>query len=198
MKRNFLYAVVLCLCLAGCSGASYPQTAADGAEWNPDWLTHGNLLGVEAPEGVSLVENYAILTMNGLTTSVWGVGTPETVADEDGKEADYYQAQIYVLAKECADEDEAAENLADWAARLAETWSVTGTRDAEYNGQVYAVLDCASVAEDSPYSRELAALGRYGVWAVCVELDCRETFSGDADAVLSEFLSGCHYNAALR
>ena len=198
MKRIFLYAFILCLCLAGCSGVSYPERAADGAEWNPDWLMHGNLLGIEPPEGVSLMENYAILTMNGLTTSVWGVGTPETIADEDGKETESYQAQIYVLAKECADGDEAAESLSDWAARLAETWNVTDTRDAEYNGQLYAVIDCASVAEDSPYSRELAALGRCGSWAVCVELDCRETFSGDADAVLSEFLRGCHYNAALR
>ena len=193
MKRKLLVLLLLCLCLSGCAGVTYPEKAADGAEWNTEWFMHGNLLGIEPPEGVALEENYAVLTMQGLTTSVWGVGEPE---GEEG--AEYYPAQIYVLAKECAATEEAQESLAEWAARLEETWDVSDTWEAERNGQRYFVMDCASVSEELPYKRELAAMNDYGAWAVCVELDCRDTFSGDAESVLYAFLDGCHYNAALQ
>ena len=206
MKLFYLLAVCVilsgCLVLSGCAGVGepiYPEKAADGADWDENWLMHGSVLGIEDTEGFSLLENYAVLTMSGITSSVWGVGAPETFLNANGEEEEnWYQAQIYVLVKECANEEDAQNALEDWTARLAENWSVTSTWEEEHSGQAYTVRDCESTSTGGQYSRELAAFACYGAAAICVELDCRETFSGDAGALLSEFLDGCHYNAALR
>ena len=202
-RRVILAACVLALVfVSGCSALPgkivYPESAADGAEWDQTWLMHGNVLGIAGGEDFTLLENYAVLTMNGISTSVWGVGTPDSFFNEQGEEEEnWYHAQIYVLAKECADGEDAQENTDEWAARLEQTWSVTNTGETEHNGHTYTVRTCESVSENQTYSRELAAFTCRGPWAVSVELDCRDSFSGDADAVLSAFLDGCHYNAAL-
>ena len=191
-----------CVILSGCAGVGepiYPEKAADGADWNENWLMHGSVLGIEDTDGFTLLENYAVLTMSGITTSVWGVGAPETFINENGEEEEnWYQAQIYVLVKECANEEDARNAIEEWTARLEESWSVTDAWEAEQNGQTYALRDCTSKSAGGQYSRELAAFAAYGAAAVCVELDCRETFDGDANAILSAFLDGCHYNAALQ
>lgn len=180
------------LILSGC--VRYPERTADGTAWDESWLMHGSVLGVEAPEGVVLVEDWSVLTMEGISASVWGVGTPDPPAD-DGDEEGRYPALVYVLLRECADEDEARQTVEGWRTRLGEIWSVTDERTETHLGQTYAVLSCESSSADGPYVRETAASACRGASAVSVEVDCRASFSGDPDAVLSGFLDGCHYAA---
>jgi len=65
------------------------------------------------------------------------------------------------------------------------------------NGQEYTVLayDCGS--ETNPYERGVSAFGVYRSFVVVAELTCTEDYTGDEQALLAEFLNGCHYSAEL-
>lgn len=196
--RAALAALCLAAVLSGCAGvqqsAPPPESAADGSPWDASWYLHGRSLGVGVGVGDDFTpfKSDGILSTDGLWTSIWGVGEP--MEDDDSGEAQF-PAQVYVLVKECADADEARAAVDEWGARLEETWRVTDTREESHNGQTYIVRLCEALSAEKPYARELAALTWYGADAVCVELDCRTAFNGDADAVLSAFLDGCHYAA---
>lgn len=58
MKKRFWIPLCLLgvLSLTGC-GAPPPDTAADGSAWGEGWVTIGNVIGVETPEGMTFREN---------------------------------------------------------------------------------------------------------------------------------------------
>ncbi len=62
MKRSLcLFLALWLLILSGCTG--YPDRAADGAKWDPDWVTLGTALGVETPgDELALLDNNSVLT----------------------------------------------------------------------------------------------------------------------------------------
>lgn len=67
MKKKVcgLMAGVFCLLsLFGCA-ASLPERAADGGAWSADWITVGNVLGVESPGNeLALLDNNDALAPN--------------------------------------------------------------------------------------------------------------------------------------
>lgn len=53
MKKSIIIWIsIFCLLLSGC-GAALPEKAADDTAWSEDWITLGNIMGVEnaEPEG---------------------------------------------------------------------------------------------------------------------------------------------------
>jgi len=64
MKRH-VFALLLagCICLAGCA-QPVPRQAADGLAWSGEWVTVGNVIGVETPGGLEPLENNDALSAN--------------------------------------------------------------------------------------------------------------------------------------
>lgn len=196
--KGWKYGVVLLLMggLLGLSGCSqYPKQAADGTPWDPNWTMLGSVLGVEEPgNGFSLLNNYSVLTGEDIYYAAWIAGSPEDYTNEDGEDVEVYDAQLYLLAVGCADSTYAQQNQEEWIARQQETYTVTETWNETHNGQEYTLLAYTCGSETNPYSRGVSAFTVYGSYAVSVELDCQETFTGQEREILRQFLDGCHYS----
>ncbi|OUQ23724.1 hypothetical protein B5E80_09370 [Flavonifractor sp. An135] len=179
--------------LSGCS--SYPEQAADGTPWDPDWTMLGSVLGAEEPgNGFSLQENYSVLTGEDIYYATWVAGEPSAYTNEDGEDVDVYDAQLYLLAVGCADESYALQNQEDWIARQQETYTVTETWSETRNGQEYTLLAYECGSETNPYQRGVSAFTVYGNYAISAELACRAEFTGQEREILLQFLDGCHYS----
>lgn len=172
----------------------YPDAADDGTKWDRGWEMLGTVLGVEAPgHDFRLLNNDTALAGDDTFYASWVTGEAADYTNADGKAVDLYPAQIYLLLYGCADEANAEEALAEWMAREEDTYAVRERRDAAHNGHDYRLLlyDCGS--DTNPYSRGASAFGQYGKYVVIAELTCTEAFEGDEEAILSDFLDGCHY-----
>ena len=187
MKRWILMLAALCLCLTGC-GQPLPERAADGSPWSEDWVSVGGVLGVDTPEELTLRENNDALAVKGMYYAAWSMGKAQPYTNEDGDEAELYDARVDLLLAEKA-EDAAGE----WLAMAEEKYRVEETEEAAYNGQTFTVVTYAFPSETAPYAYGVSAFGVYRNYAVSVELSCRESFAGDAEAVLADFLARCHY-----
>ena len=196
MKRQWRAALCLLglLCLTGC-GAAAPETAADGSAWNEDWVTVGNVVGVETPEGMTLLENNDALSAKGMYYAAWSLGEAEEVLNEDGETAQVYDAQVYLLLAGYDSTAKAEEAAAEWLEMAAEQYAVESTDSETHNGQEFTVVTYTYTSETNPYARGASAFGVYGNYAVSVELSCREDFDGNALEILADFLDHCHYAA---
>lgn len=195
-KWFFLLLPVWLFCLTGCT--HYPDQAADGMEWDKNWIILGSALGVEEPgDDLTLLDNNSILAGDDLYYASWVIGEPAPYTNADGKEIDLYDAQLYLLLCGCADSAYAQQTLEDWIEQEQETYTVTETRTETCNGQEYTVLIYECGSEANPYSRGASAFATCGNYAVSAELACQENYPGQAVEVLLRFLEGCHYNAEL-
>lgn len=193
LRRGILCLLCL-LCLTAC-GAPDPETAADGTAWSSSWVTVGNVLGIETPEDMTPRENSDALSVKGIYYATWSMGEAETIVNEDGDEAQLYDAQIYLLLAGYDDTEKAEEAAAEWLGMTSEQYAVEATGKETYNGQDFTVIDCTYVSETNPYARGASAFGIYGNYAVSAELSCRERFDGNAPEILADFLEHCHYAA---
>lgn len=197
MKR-WKYAAALLmtglLMLSGCG--QYPEQAADGTPWDPNWTMLGSVLGAEEPgNGFSLLDNYSVLTGEDIYYAAWAAGEPTDYTNEDGEDVQVYDAQIYLLAAGYADEAQAQQNQEEWIARQQETYAVTDSWSETRNGQEYTLLAYECGSETNPYHRGVSAFTVYGTYAVSAELACRESFTGQEREILLQFLDGCHYSS---
>lgn len=175
----------------------YPEKAADGAVWDRNWTMLGSVLGVEEPgNGLVLLDNNAALSYQDIHYATWAVGDPSPYTNDVGDEVALYEAQLYLLVYGCADAENAQIAVREWMGREKETYAVTDTRTEIRNNQEYTLLCYEAVSETNPYSRGVSAFAVYENYAVSAELTCRDSFSGDEEAILADFLTGCHYNAA--
>lgn len=196
MKRIWRAALCLLglLCLTGC-GAAVPETAADGTAWSETWMTVGNVLGVETPEGMTLQENSDALSAKGMYYATWSIGEGETFTNENGDEAQVYDAQVYLLLAGYDSAAKAEGAAAEWLDMASTQYDVETTESEDYNGQEFTVITHTYTSETNPYARGASAFGVYGNYALSVELSCREDFDGDALALLADFLEHCRYAA---
>lgn len=196
MKRTLLIilAILLLLSMTGCT--RYPTMAEDGTTWDESWEMMGAVLGVEDPgNGFTLLENDTVLAGDDTYYAAWTNGDPVPYVNAEGKDTELYPAQIYLLLYGCGDGEYARAAMEDFIAREEGTYTVTDRRTDTVNGQEYSVLvyDCDS--ETNPYERGVSAFGIYRNYVVVAELTCTADYSGDEQAILSDFLSGCHYSA---
>ncbi len=171
----------------------YPGEAIDGAKWDRSWEMLGTVLGVEAPgNGLTLLNNDTALAGDDTYYASWVAGEPTDYTNAEGKAVDLYPAQVYLLLYGCADESAAGEAYADWMAREEETYSVRERRSAAHNGIDYELLLYDVASDANPYSRGVSAFALYGKYVAIAELTVTDGFEGDEEAMLSEFLDGCH------
>jgi len=197
MKRTVvsLLAVSLCVMLAAC-GAVVPEQAADGAPWSEDWVTVGGVLGVDTPEGMTPRENNEALAANGMYYATWSMGEAVPYQNEDGEEAQLYDAQVYLLLSGHLSAESAAETLDEWLELVDTRYHVASTDARTFNGQEFTVYTYTFDSETNPYAWGASAFGTFDAFAVSVEISCQEDFEGDALELLSGFLERCHYGAA--
>lgn len=187
---------VLCLCalllLSGC-GRAAPPKAADGATWSGDWVTLGNVIGVDTPEELTARENSDVLSAKGMYYAAWSAGEAVPYVNEDGTDAQLYDAQVYLLAAGHNSTQKAEERAAEWLNMAYEQYAVDTEAVETCNGQEFTVIIYTYTSETNPYTHGASAFGAYGNYALSVELSCRESFEGDALDTLKDFLAHCHY-----
>ncbi len=197
MKRriSFCLAALLLLSLAGC-GARKPTATSTGEVWDPEWTLIGATLGVEAPDsGLIPLDNKDALSISGLYYAAWVIGEAEDFVNADGDTTALYDAQLYVLLQDCADEAAAQTSAAQWQAQEEQTYTVTATQEVVCAGQTFTVLLYETAQEENPYAYGASAFTVYQNHAINAELACRDCFDGDAYSILTAFLDGLHYAA---
>lgn len=191
-KRWLALCLLSVLCLSGC-GKAAPPRAADGATWSEDWITLGNVIGVDTPEGLTARENSDILSTKGMYYATWSAGDAAPYVNKDGEDAQLYDAQLYFLLAGYDSTSKAEESTEEWLTMASEQYAVEDTSTAACNGQAFTIITYTYTSEDNPYARGVSAFGTYGNYAVSVELSCQERFGGNALELLEDFLEHCHY-----
>lgn len=196
MKKQDWIILCLCglLCLTGC-GAPTPDTAADGSAWDESWVTVGNVIGVETLEGMTFRENSDALSAKGMYYATWSIGEAVSIVNENGEDAQIYDAQVYLLLAGYDDTSKAEQAAAEWLDMAAGQYAVETTTAETLAGQAFTVITYTYTSETNPYAQGASAFGTYGNFAVSVELSCQEGFDGSALEILADFLEHCHYAA---
>lgn len=194
MKRAFVLSLILILLLSGCGRAAVPKTA-DGQDWSEEWVTVGNVVGVDTPEGLTFRENNDTLAARGMYYASWSSGEAVPTVNEDGEDALLYDAQLYYLLAGYDSTEKAEEAAAGWLDMAYGQYAVDAEAVETCNGQEFTVISYTYQSESNPYDCGVSAFGAYGNYAISVELSCRESFDGDALDVLENFLESCHYAA---
>lgn len=197
MKKSagFLLGLACCLCLTSCTSPPPPARAADGTDWSEDWVTVGGVLGVDTPEGLDPRENNEALAANGMYYATWSAGEAVPYTNEDGDEAQLYDAQVYLLLAGYVEAEKAETNAAQWLELAQERYAVGETRSVSCNGQEFTVITYTFDSDANPYARGASAFGVYRDYALSIELSCQDSFEGDPLETLTGFLESCHYSA---
>ncbi len=193
-KKNKLFSIFLCLLLSLTACSSRPTETVDGQKWQENWTQIGNILGIDAPEQLTLLDNKEALAADGLYYATWVTGNSTPYENSDGNTIDLYDAQLYLLASETNDEESAIKNCQTWLSSAEDNYEIQSKDTITCNGQTYTLISYNCVSEDTPYDRGVSALGVCGTSAVCAELTCVESYSEDLTPLLTEFLNNCHYN----
>lgn len=188
-----LLAGILCLSLSGCTGPLPPEQAADGQDWNENWVTVGQIVGVDTPEGLNARENNEALAANGMYYAAWSMGEAVPCVNEDGEDAELYDAQVYLLLSGGKSAEEAENTLAQWQELARQQYVVEKTDTQTHNGQEFTVITYTFDSETNPYARGVSAYGVYRNYAVNVELACQEDLGLDLEELMGQFLDSCHY-----
>ena len=90
-------------------------------------------------------------------------------------------------------EEKAASAVSGWQELAQQNYDISDTQTLTAAGQEYTVIQFAYQDKSNPYAFGVAAFGQKGTSAIEWELSCQESYTGDALAVLTEFLNGCTY-----
>ncbi len=163
---------------------------------NPSVVKLGSHFSVDnTSENRVLLSNVDALAASGLYYAAWGTGGKTPYENSDGETIDLYDAQIYLLFGEYSDSGTAAENMQSWLDAGRTNYEVIREDEIQFCGQVCMRLTYRFPDTDSPYTNGISIFGVLDNNAVCIELTCRDTFAGDPQAAMDEFLDCCTYAA---
>lgn len=191
MKRAVFLAAICCIlaCLTGC-GAKTPA-AADGTPWSEDWLTLGQVLGVERPgHGLTLRDDKAAKNM---CYAAWSIGEPQSYVNASGEETDLYDAQLVLLLAASGTADEARTCAEEWLDLAEEHYAIIDTAQQTCNGQEFTVL--TYTLPSGSFTRGVSAFAVFDTWALSAEFACQDTFEENPLEIMEDFLNHCHYAA---
>jgi hypothetical protein len=196
MKVNMKFIpclICMTLMLAGCSRTD--SLLEDEPIENKAFLEVGRHLAVNnTNESLILCDYKEALAGDGLYYASWRIGESKPYENSDGDTVDLYDAQLYLLLEEFADNEKAQENMDTWLDRARSNYSISAEEETVYNGQTYLVITYTFQNENNPYARGVSAFAVHGDLAVCAELTCQEDFTEDLEAILTGFLENCTYN----
>lgn len=188
MKKLIITLLLLPLLLCGCG-----QSPDRHPEWGEDWVRLGDIMAVEPPEGFDLGESNDTLSMSGIWYYTWTCGQGRDFVNAEGEDATAYDAQIYLLLKEGRDEQEARDSVDAWITLEGQSYGDGESVQHDTGSESYCVLPHLTYDESNPYSRGAAAFTAHKTLAVSVEVLCGNSFKGDPQSVLEQFLSNIHY-----
>jgi hypothetical protein len=189
MKRKALILVLLLsLLLAGCVSEGSREN------WDESWTVIAPFLAAEPVEGFTFGESDDIFGISGVYYAAWTSGEARSFTNAEGEDTVIFDAQIYVVAQECRTESDAQQNITAWKTREKQNYQVSGEVGTTQNGRDYTLLTMTSGNEGNPYGFGAAAFTVSGNNAVCVELVCSDTFTGNPQSVLEAFLNGLHFS----
>lgn len=162
-------------------------------DWPEDWIRLGDYLGVEMPEGFDFNDGKDVFAAVGLCYATWTSGEERDVINEDGDEAKAYDAQIYLLVKECDSVGRAKADVEAWMTREKSVYSAGEDRSESFAGQAFTLFSLDKARETNPYQKGYAAFALRENLILSVELLAKESFEGDLQQIMSDFLSGLHY-----
>lgn len=197
-NKTKLFPLFLCLFLLLTACSSKPSKAVDGQKWQEDWTQIGTILGIDAPDQLTLLDNKEALAADGLYYATWVTGESAPYENSDGETIDLYDAQLYLLASEADNEESAAKNCQTWLASAENNYEILDKETITRNGQSYTLISYNCVSKDTPYNRGVSALGVCGTSAVCAELTCVEGYNENLIQLLTDFLDNCHYNTSVQ
>ena len=190
--------LILCLIctmlmFAGCSRTS--SLLEDEPIENKAFLEIGRHLAVNnTNDSLILCDYKEALAGDGLYYASWRIGESEPYENSDGDTVDLYDAQLYLLLEEFANNEKAQENMDTWLGKGRSNYKVSTEEEIVYNGQTYLVLTYTFQNENNPYTRGVSAFAVRDNLAVCAELTCQEDFTEDLKTILTDFLENCTYN----
>ena len=194
MKKTFLLIAICTMlaCLTGC-GTKTPAMAADGTPWSKDWIKLGPTLGVEEPgHGLTLRDEKSARNM---FYTAWSIGEAQTYVNSSGQETNRYDAQLVLLVSSFDSTEDAQDSVDELLDLAGENYAVMDTSRQTYNGQEFTILTYTFPSDASPYARGVSAFAAFDTWVISAELACQESFEEDAQEILADFLSHCHYAA---
>ena len=194
MKKAFLFILICTMlaCLAGC-GTGTPAMTEDGTPWSKDWIRLGPTVGAEEPgHGLTLRDEKSAKSM---CYTAWSIGEAQPYVNASGEDAKRYDAQLVVLLLSSDTAEEAQLSVDEWLDLAGENYAVTDTSRQAYNGREFTVLTYTFPSDTSPYTHGVSAFATFGAWAISAEFACQETFGEDAQEILADFLTHCHYVA---
>lgn len=189
MKRIWAFALLMMLVLAGCSSADRELPPG----WDESWVQVADYVGVEPLDGFVLNESNDLLSISGLYYATWTAGDGQEFVNTDGDEALVYDAQIYVLLEECRSAEAAQDAVGTWVAREKQSYEADETYTKSFGTQSYEIMPLISGSGGNPYTHGTAAFAVRDEWGISVELVCSDSFVGDSQAILEQFLAGFHY-----
>lgn len=191
--KKALFLVMICVILTGLTGCGtkMPAKAVDGAPWNNDWITLGQVLGVEKPgHGLTLRDDKAAQNM---CYTAWSIGEAQPYTDASGEETNLYDAQLVILLTAFDTTEEARMSVDEWLALASDNYNITDTVQQTYNGQEFTVLTYTLSPDTSPFAHGVSAVAVFDTWTVSAEFVCQDTFEEDAGEILADVLEHCHY-----
>ena len=190
VKHIWIFALLMALALTGCSASEKELPSG----WDESWVRIAEYVGVEPLDGFELNESNDILSVSGLYYAAWVSGGGQDFVNSDGKDAVVYDAQIYVLLQECRGAEAAEEAVGSWITREKQSYEVGKTDTKPLGAQDFEILPLVSRSESNPYTHGTAAFAARDKWAISMELMCMDSFTGDPQTILEQFLAGFHYN----
>lgn len=190
MKKRIISLFLMAALLLSACGAKQELPS----DWKPDWTVVCPLLAVEPMEGFSFGERADTLGLGGVYYATWTSGEKRDYTNAEGEKTFLFDAQIYLVVQECLSEADAHQSISQWTALEKQNYSCGEPWEIDSNGRTYTLLPMNEGREGNPYGFGCAAFTRIGTNALCVELVCTDAFTGDAQAVLEDFLSGLHFS----
>ena len=93
---------------------------------------------MDTPEGLTAQENSDALSAKGMCYATWSIGQAEPHINEDGEDAQLYDAQVYLLTAGYDSTQKAAEAAEEWLAMANERYAMEETKTEAYNGQEFS------------------------------------------------------------
>lgn len=178
--------------LSAC-GVKVPEKTADGKAWDKDWMTIGDMMGVEPREGWTVQRNEDVLAAEGTFYTSWTKGEAFTYTNENGDEITTYDAQIHLVVQEFDTPGGAEETAAHWQSLAKDRYTDMEETTGEYAGQSFEMTVYRFPTGTGPDSRGASATGIRGNRAIRVDVVTLESLPEEPSDVLTDFLEHCHY-----
>ncbi len=184
-----IYYFLLFICIILLTGCSFSSLSEDSSH-----LTIGNSMEVNTIDSdLILLDNMDTLATDGLYYASWGIGEKEPYETSEGKTIDLYDAQIYLLLGEYANDETAQQNMNSWFTGAKANYEVLNEETITYNDQTYSLITYTFKNKNNPFIQGISVFTVSNNSTICIELTCGKNFKEDLKTVLLDFLNKCSY-----